>query len=262
MPVPLAMGLISGAAQLGKMIGGAVQTSRANKILEGLERPTMEVPGSVTEGTGVAREAVARSKMLAANPLLPGQTRAEENIKQSTANALSAAKEYGGVASAGSLVAGEQGAMKDLGVSAATKNLQNKQLLNQQMGKLTAQLNREGAYEQEAFNFNEAKPYYEAVESSAALRETGGQNMMSALDNAAAIGITAMGRGGANPTLRTGADGQPVAEVADVVEQSIPASNPMYDSAMNLVDLGLPSNLINLILGTNLSPTARPQLKR
>jgi hypothetical protein len=177
MPVPPQL-IAQGASfipAIAQGITGMVQSSRARKILENLNRPQFEIPTAVTEALGTART-------LASTNQLPNQVQAEMAINQGTANSLyninqNATSGTEALAAITGVAANENAAMNDLsGRAAVFSQQQNQNLINQ--------LSQYANWQQNEWDYNVNQPYQMKLAEGQALAGAGMQNKYEALKGA------------------------------------------------------------------------------
>ena len=161
---------------------GIWQMNKARKLAEA-ERPEYEIPQSEKDALSIAQQ-------LATQRELPGQGAMEENIRANTASGISRMSE---VADSPAMLLGniatmtnkENQALNQLGISAANYYAQNQR-------NLQGALSRMGQQELAKWQYDEMKPYEEAMQAAAMMREGGLQNIVggakSGISNAIAIG--------------------------------------------------------------------------
>ena len=180
MPIDPVTGMMvaQGVLGLGQTVAGLLKGNP--------KRPTMTVPESVKEATNQA-------KTLANSSVRPGDDIAKNEIRQTTSNAIGAAKNVSnsatdilGAVSRANVA--EQGAMRQ-------NNLLNAQYTTQAKQNLMSQLNRQGQYEQQAFLTNELEPYNQQSQAKGALIQGGISNLMSVGQDAASYDILKNGVG-------------------------------------------------------------------
>lgn len=161
---------------------GIWQMNKARKLAEA-ERPEYEIPQSEKDALSIAQQ-------LATQRELPGQGAMEESIRANTASGISRMSE---VADSPAMLLGniatmtnkENQALNQLGISAANYYAQNQR-------NLQSALSRMGQQELAKWQYDEMKPYEEAMQAAAMMREGGLQNIVggakSGISNAIAIG--------------------------------------------------------------------------
>lgn len=182
MAVPVGL-LATAIPEVVKLATAGKQAKKA-KEFEKTQRPEYNTPDSVLSATDLAQQAFL-------NTQLPGQRVAEERISAGTADTIRAAKEAAG-GSAGLLSTitaadrNRSNAYKDLGVEAARQ-----QTIDQR--NLQEQLNRQGTYEDRAWEYNQNMPYQSAMAASSALKESSSRNLFNALNNLSAVAAGNLG---------------------------------------------------------------------
>jgi hypothetical protein len=199
MPVPPQL-IAQGASfipAIAQGITGMVQSSRARKILENLNRPQYEIPTAVTEALGTART-------LASTNQLPNQVQAEMAINQGTANSLyninqNATSGTEALAAITGVAANENAAMNDLsGRAAVFSQQQNQNLINQ--------LSQYANWQQNAWDYNVNQPYQMKLAEGQAQAAAGMQNKYEALKGIAG-GTANIAGGQALKSMDTGGVG-------------------------------------------------------
>lgn len=133
------------------------------------KRPEYEIPESAKQSLGIAES-------LATQRELPGQSILEDKMRSATAGGISRMAEVSDSPAAmlgniSKMVANENQAKNQLGVNAATYYQQNQR-------NLQGALDRFGQYELQKWNYDQAKPYDEAMHAAAMMREGGMQNIV------------------------------------------------------------------------------------
>ena len=174
MAVPLALAapsLVKGGLGLAQGLIGTLSKRQ--------RRPRMGVPYSVQSATQIAQQQ--------AQGVRPGSEQAVENLKQSTSDVVEGAQRIGGSATdvMGALSSAKAGERKGLRDEAVL----NAQYGNQSYNRLINQLGRQGSYEQRAFEFNKAQPYYEQERARAGLLGSSIQNVTGAAEDAGTLDI-------------------------------------------------------------------------
>lgn len=168
-PVTAGLAAIPEAYKLGLAIKEGIE---AKKIREGLQRPTMVVPASVREGTDLSRMNVYDTRM-------PGQNIAIENLLRQQASGNQ------GIMSAGGGSAERMAAM--VGMNQASMDASNQlaqQAAQQQVQDVNSfmnQLNQQGAYEQQAWDWNQKEKFLSAAAAAKQLGDASNQNLYGGL---------------------------------------------------------------------------------
>lgn len=150
---------------------GGIQANKADKEADRLRRnrPEYEVPSSQKAATDMYQRKAAET-------LMPGQTRMEEQIKSSTAQGITSARE-GATTGADllgattSLYGSEIDRLGALEIEAARNKSSNELLYAQSLGV-------QAGYEDKAFEWNEARPYQTQMNELQAKKQAG-YNMLS-----------------------------------------------------------------------------------
>ncbi len=170
--VPPAAAVMQGIPQLYKLALAAKEAQQARQIERTLTRPVQQVPGSVREATGLAR-------MEAFDTSLPGGSAAVANLLRSAAGARQGIMSSGGggaerAAAMAAVGAGTDSAMDNLAAAAAEQQARDTAALGNQ-------LNRQGQWEHDAWEWNQRDKYISAAQKAEALRDAARRNVYSGL---------------------------------------------------------------------------------
>lgn len=181
-PATLALiaGGIQGAAGIGQTAIGLVQRYRAQKKLNRLEDPKMELPSSVVQMVDLARRRAGGD--------MPGLDIMKDELGATTARGLTnvtrAARTSGDVMSATKDLYAEQlRGVRGLDIASAQYRADREKELMGAYG-------QQAGYEQRMFDVNQLMPYQRRLQQYMAEGEIGGQNV--------AAGIGTIGSAGAN----------------------------------------------------------------
>ena len=171
MAIPAAALLIPAAIKAGT---GIWQLTKGAKFAKE-ERPEFNIPQS-------AKDALEIAKSTATQRELPGQDIMEANMRSATAGGISRMTEVADspamlLGNISKMVSGENQQRNQLGVNAANYYQQNQRSLQ-------SALNQFGQYELQKWQYDEAKPYDEAMRAAAMMREGGLQNISGAVGSA------------------------------------------------------------------------------
>lgn len=174
MAIPVA--LIAAIPSLIKSGVGLWQTIKANKLAKE-ERPDYQIPQSEKDALSIAQQ-------LATQRELPGQDIMEQNIRSGTASGISRMTEVADspamlLGNIANMVGKENQSMNQLGIAAANYYTQNQR-------NLQSSLQRMGQQELAKWQYDEMKPYEEAMHAAATMREGGLQNIVGGVTGAVA----------------------------------------------------------------------------
>jgi hypothetical protein len=155
---------------------GIWQTLKANKLAKE-ERPDYQIPQSEKDALSIAQQ-------LATQRELPGQDIMEQNIRSGTASGISRMTEVADspamlLGNIANMVGKENQSMNELGIAAANYYTQNQR-------NLQSSLQRMGQQELSKWQYDEMKPYEEAMHAAATMREGGLQNIVGGVKGAVA----------------------------------------------------------------------------
>lgn len=152
---------IQGVIGLGQAAYGFARASQ-------LERPEYEIPEAQEQALGLQRSYMSQRKM-------PGQTIAEENIKQNQANMLSAIRAQGGSpADVAKLGESTDEAFQGLGARASMWQTEQKDRYLGQLGQMAG-------YQDKMWQLNKYQPFQDEAAMSSAKIGSGMQNVMGGL---------------------------------------------------------------------------------
>lgn len=137
--------------------------------LDKRQRPVQEVPASVKQATDVA-ENLASGNM-------PGYANTKAQIDLGAGEAINSAKGSGNI---GSTVADILAKMNESNLALGTQNAQFKTNATQNYQN---QLNRQGQYEDKAFQYNEIDKYNRGAAADSALKQASTQNIFDMINN-------------------------------------------------------------------------------
>lgn len=205
---PALMGMVSQVAQGGgqspsllniapemmKVISSWKQLKQAKQLERQYKRPQYNIPGQISEATNMAR-------MDALDTNLPGQRQAEERISGSASQAINQSINSGAgsntlLAAISGVNRNQQNALNDLSIQGAQQQIADRAALRGQLG-------IEAQYADKAWEWNKQKPYLDAMNSAAALRNASSQNLFSALTNIPGI-LKPKGGGQGMPNTNSG----------------------------------------------------------
>lgn len=164
-------------------VQGVIQSRKARQMLDGLERPTYEIPQSVLQGTQRMVNAASSFQM-------PGQDAYQQSIDQASSNALyninqNATSGPEALAAMAGVYGSQMGAQNQMALAAAQDYQQRNAMASQ------ALMNK-GAYEDKQWMTNEYQPYAEEAQAASALAEAGKINAYQAVKGLAGVGANAL----------------------------------------------------------------------
>ncbi len=176
MGLPAVIAAASAIASLAKTGVGIWQTVKANKLAKE-ERPDYQIPQSEKDALSIAQQ-------LATQRELPGQDIMEQNIRSGTASGISRMTEVADspamlLGNIATMVGKENQSMNQLGIASANYYTQNQR-------NLQSSLQRMGQQELAKWQYDEMKPYEEAMHAAATMREGGLQNIIGGVTGATA----------------------------------------------------------------------------
>jgi hypothetical protein len=180
--------LVMGAAGAAQKGIASYKQGKEAKELSGLKRPTYMIPEE-------AKNALNTAQIAYNNPIMTGNTLLNNQIENTTANAVANAGKIG--MSGGDQLAALGGAMAQENtakISAYQNALANK---NNLMGTYLGELNSMSGLKEKAFDWNTAQPYLNAMKAAQALKQTSQANAGGALQDI----VTGLGAG-ANTMLQ------------------------------------------------------------
>jgi hypothetical protein len=146
---------------------GIAQGIKGFSDASNLDRPEYDIPESAEEALGTQRAWASQTRM-------PGQTIAEENIRQNQADVMAAMRDMGGSpAGLSSLNEGTSEALESLGARSSMWQTQQKDMLLRQLGQMAG-------YEDKKWNWDERMRFEENAAEASALIGSGMQNVMGA----------------------------------------------------------------------------------
>jgi hypothetical protein len=184
MPVGLgAMVAMSAVPAVVQGVQGFIQSGKARKMLDNLERPQYEIPQSVMQGTQRAINAASSFQM-------PGQDAYQQSIDQASSGALynitqNATSGPEALAAMTGVYGAQMGAQNQMALAAA-QDYQRRDQLAQQA------LMTRGEYEDKAWMTNVYQPYAEEAQAASALAEAGKINAYQAVKGLAGVGANAV----------------------------------------------------------------------
>jgi hypothetical protein len=175
---------LAAAPEVYKLITGLQQKSDAKKLEKRTTRPTYEIPKAFNEYEQMARQQYNDQRLI-------GQSQAEGRLDANFANGVNQMQNSGSDPNAIlSAIAGmqnnTQNGYNDLAIAGA-----NQQLLDQQ--NLAKALQMKSDYQDRAWDYNQAKPYEQAMATIGALRQGGTENIYSAGKGLASSAIGVIG---------------------------------------------------------------------
>lgn len=164
-------------------VQGFIQSGKARKMLDNLERPQYEIPQSVMQGTQRAINAASSFQM-------PGQDAYQQSIDQASSGALynitqNATSGPEALAAMTGVYGAQMGAQNQMALAAA-QDYQRRDQLAQQA------LMTRGEYEDKAWMTNVYQPYAEEAQAASALAEAGKINAYQAVKGLAGVGANAV----------------------------------------------------------------------
>ncbi len=164
-------------------VQGIIQSRKARQMLDGLERPTNEIPQSVLQGTQRMVNAASSFQM-------PGQDAYQQSIDQASSNALyninqNATSGPEALAAMAGVYGSQMGAQNQMALAAAQDYQQRNAMASQ------ALMNK-GAYEDKQWMINEYQPFAEKAQAASALAEAGKINTYQAVKGLAGVGANAL----------------------------------------------------------------------
>jgi len=236
MPVGLgAMVAMSAVPAVVQGVQGFIQSGKARKMLDNLERPQYEIPQSVMQGTQRAINAASSFQM-------PGQDAYQQSIDQASSGALynitqNATSGPEALAAMTGVYGAQMGAQNQMALAAA-QDYQRRDQLAQQA------LMTRGEYEDKAWMTNVYQPYAEEAQAASALAEAGKINAYQAVKGLAGVGANALmmksmgmfdnpiNKQGVNLTPYNNAVGQSMSNVQGIggtLKSFNPASTPQFN---------------------------------
>lgn len=236
MPVGLgAMVAMSAVPAVVQGVQGFIQSGKARKMLDNLERPQYEIPQSVMQGTQRAINAASSFQM-------PGQDAYQQSIDQASSGALynitqNATSGPEALAAMTGVYGAQMGAQNQMALAAA-QDYQRRDQLAQQA------LMTRGEYEDKAWMTNVYQPYAEEAQAASALAEAGKINAYQAVKGLAGVGANALmmksmgmfdnpiNKQGVNLTPYNNAVGQSMSNVQGMggtLKSFNPASTPQFN---------------------------------
>jgi len=223
-----------------QLISSFQQKKKADELEKSLKRPTYAPPTAAQEALGMARTQ-------ALSPRIPGQSAMEDAVRGNAASSLEAITKGG--AGSNAIIAGatavNQGANTAMGNINTMANQQNER---DQMN-LQRELGRFSTLQDQAWEYNQKKPYEEGAAAQAALREASNRNLSGSIGAfsglaSAASGLIGQGEGA---TVAPGTPENPVTPDAPQAAapeiplpqnptRSIAQDNPELQSAINRID--------------------------
>ena len=216
-------------------VQGFIQSGKARKMLDNLERPQYEIPQSVMQGTQRAINAASSFQM-------PGQDAYQQSIDQASSGALynitqNATSGPEALAAMTGVYGAQMGAQNQMALAAA-QDYQRRDQLAQQA------LMTRGEYEDKAWMTNVYQPYAEEAQAASALAEAGKINAYQAVKGLAGVGANALmmksmgmfdnpiNKQGVNLTPYNNAVGQSMSNVQGIggtLKSFNPASTPQFN---------------------------------
>ena len=143
------------------------------------KRPVMGVPMAQQQATRIAEQS--------AQGVRPGSEQATENLKTATSDVVEGAQRVGQSSTdvLGTLSGAKAQESKGIRQNAVLDANYSQNARNQ----LMQQLGRTGQYQQQAFEFNKAQPYYEQEQARSALGGSAIQNLFGAGEEAGSLAI-------------------------------------------------------------------------
>lgn len=201
---PFTLSLIASAIPaITQGVTGIVQGNKAKNMLSGLQRPTFEIPEA-------AKQSLAQAQANAGTMQMAGQDIANQNLNQTTANAIynvnqNATSAPEALAAAANIFGSQMGAQNQLAFKAA-----NDYQMRQR--ELVGALDKYAGWQNTKFNYDVIQPFQEKAAAARALAGAGMTNKFQSLKELSGIGATALqnpdfksmfGTGNENTTVST-----------------------------------------------------------
>lgn len=184
--IPLiAAGVLGAASGIYNIASGIHQNNQSNKINP--IRPNYQIPSAIRNNLAIATN-------LANTQRLPGQSIAENRIRENSANSLNAIQKSGtsgnNILNAASQINQNQNnANNDLAVQGAQMQMDNQ-------GRLMDVNNTFAQYQDQAFDYNKNQPYMMELAKKMALKQAGAENISSGLSSLGGLATSFIGQGG------------------------------------------------------------------
>lgn len=157
-------------------VQGITQMINGKKKLAGLERPTYEIPTAVRQQLALSRQAFA-------DPMMPGEGRANSQIGASYSQGIRAARGTGNsMAGIAMMQANANDAYGNLATTSA-------QFQEQDRANLMSNLGTYGAYQDQQWQQNKFSPYMDKYNEGREQIGAGQQNTFGALNGLASVGM-------------------------------------------------------------------------
>lgn len=180
--------LLAAIPQVFKGIAGGVQMFSGARDLRHLHRPTYEIPKEMGRATGIAAAAYA-------DPRMPGEDFARQNIDLSASSALNAAAESG---TPGLITAIQANRDQSSGALAA----QSAQYQQSDADRYRDALGRMAEYRDQAWQMNKFAPYVDKYNEARQKLGGGAQNLYGALDGLGSIAMMHMAGAAPIPSMQ------------------------------------------------------------
>lgn len=226
-----ATAILSGLPELYKLGLGIQQGVQGRRIAKGLVRPTMQVPGSMQDATGLLRLNAMDTRMPGESMLLDQLARNQASLGQMAMNA--------GGGSAGrlqALVAGQDNAntqLQNIGVQGAQMQLQD-------IAALANQLNNQANVEQNAWEWNKKDKFTTDAAKAEALQDASRKDIYSGMKGLGGSAAMSMSPPSASTT-------PPIPQLSDVMK-----TKPAFGSSFVPDATALPQR------GMEFFPTVNP----
>lgn len=170
----MVQGIIAALPSIYQMITGMQQAASGKRILSNLERPTYEIPGA-------AKQSLAVSEAMYADPRMPGQSRTESQIGQTLANYNRAARETSNpLAGLAMAQANANRGYNDLATQSAAYQRQDQQNLQQNLGQYAQ-------YQDQKWQMNKFAPYNEKYNEGREMIGASQQNQFGAANGLSSV---------------------------------------------------------------------------
>lgn len=172
----MVQGILAAIPSLYQTITGMAQAAQGRRTLDGLERPTYEIPGA-------AKQSLALAQAQYADPRMPGENTANSRIAQAFSNFNSAARQTSNpLAGLAMAQANANRGYTDVAAQSAMYQRQDQQNLQQQQGQYAQ-------YQDQAWQMNKFAPYFEKYNEAREQIGAGQQNQFSGMNGLASIAM-------------------------------------------------------------------------
>lgn len=167
-------GILGAIPSIYQFITGLNQTAQGKRDLAALERPQYEIPGA-------AKQSLAISKAMYADPRMPGQGRAESQIAQTLSNYAKASRETSNPLAGLAMAQANAGrSYNDLATNAAAYQQQDQRNLQQELGQYAQMQDQE-------WQMNKFAPYMDKYNEAREQIGGGQQNQFGGLNGMSAV---------------------------------------------------------------------------